>query len=80
MRQANREKLSVTIEPRLYRVIERHAARAKIPKSRIVEEAIRLWDRSRMAVLAREGYRRTAAEDLVDAEAYLSALDELEER
>lgn len=79
MKQGHREKLSVTVDPHLYQVIERHAERTKLPKSRIVEEAIRLWDRTRRAALARQGYKRAAAEDLADAEAYLPALDELGE-
>jgi len=79
MKQGRREKLSVTVDPHLYEVIERHAARAKLPKSKVVEEAIRVWDGARRAALARDGYRRAAAEDLADAEAYLLALDELGE-
>ena len=71
MRQGHREKLSVTIDPRLYEMIERHAERAKATKSKVVEEAIRVREGSRLAVLAREGYQRMAAEDLMDAEAYL---------
>ena len=71
--------MSVTIEPALYQAVEGHARRAKVPKSRIIEDAIRLWERSRLAALAREGYQRTAAEDLADAEAYLSTLDQLGE-
>jgi hypothetical protein len=80
MAGARRAKLSVTVDRRLYRVIERHAERAKMPKSRVIEEAISVWERSRLAALAREGYRGTAAEDLRDAEAYLPALDAIEER
>ena len=59
MKHGRREELSVTVDPRLYDVIERHAAR--------------------VAALAREGYQRTAREDLDDAEAYLAALDEIGE-
>ena len=79
MRPGYREKLSVTIDPDLHRVIERHAIRTKMPKSKVVEDAIRLWERSRMAALAKEGYQRTASEDLADAEAYLTALGEIGE-
>lgn len=79
MKQGHREKLSVTVDPYLYEAIARHAQRTKLPKSKIVEEAIRVWDRTRRAALAREGYRNAAAEDLADAEAYLPALDELGE-
>ena len=79
MRQGHREKLSVTVDPHLYGLIERHAARTKLPKSKIVEEAIRVWERAQLAALAREGYQNTAPEDLADAEAYLKALDEIGE-
>lgn len=75
----HREKLSVTIDPFLCRVIKRHAKRTKAPKSKVVEEAIRVWARTRLAALAREGYRKMATENLQDAEAYLSVLDELME-
>ena len=42
-----------------------------------LEEALRVWERSGLVALAREGYRRSAREDLADAEAYLSVLDEI---
>ena len=79
MRQGHREKLSVTVDPRVYDAIEQHAARTKLPKSKIVEEAIRVWERARLAALAREGYQITAPEDLADVEAYLAVLDEIRE-
>ena len=44
-----------------------------------LEEAIRVWERTQLAALAREGYRKSAREDLADAEAYLAAVDEIEE-
>lgn len=77
MRQGRRQKLSVTVDPHLYAVVEHHAERTKLSRSKIVEEAIRVWERARLAALAREGYRKNAREDLTDAEAYLAALDEL---
>ena len=36
MRQGHREKLSVTVDSRLYDVIEQHATRTKPPKGKIV--------------------------------------------
>jgi len=77
MTQGHREKLSVTVDPRVYQAVERHAKRAKVTKSQVVEEAIRVWERSRVAALAREGYQQMAPEDLADAEAYVAVLDEL---
>ena len=78
MRQGRREKVSVTIDPGLYDAIDRHARRTRVPKSKVIEEEIRLWQRSLALALAREGYQATAGEDLADAEAYLAALDEIE--
>jgi len=78
MRQGRREKVSVTIDPGLYEAIDRHARRSRVPKSKVIEDAIRLWQRSQAARLAREGYQATAGEDLADADAYLAALDEIE--
>ena len=79
MKQGNREKLSVTVDPRVYRVIERHAERAKISKSRVVEQAIILWERNQLALLAREGYQKMSDEDRGEGEAYLAVLDEIAE-
>jgi metal-responsive CopG/Arc/MetJ family transcriptional regulator len=78
VRQGRREKVSVTIDPSLYDAIDRHARRTRVSKSKVIEDAIRLWQRSQVAMLAREGYQATAGEDLADAEAYLAALDEIE--
>ena len=77
MRQGNREKLGVTIAPFLYRAIVRHAQETKRSKSKIIEDAVRRWERSRLATFAREGYRQTRREDLADAEAYLRVIGEL---
>jgi predicted transcriptional regulator len=78
MRQGRREKISVTIDPALYEAVDRHARRTRVPKSKVIEDAIRLWQRNQAVALAREGYQATAREDLADAEAYLAALDEIE--
>ena len=80
MRQGCREKISVTLDPVLHDAIDRHARRMKLPKSKVIEDAIRLWQRSQSGTLAREGYQVTAAAGLADAEAYLAALDEIEDR
>ncbi len=79
MRQGNREKLSVTVDPALFRAVERHARMAGVSRSRIVSDALRLWERHRLAELAREGYTKMADEDLDDAEAYLPALAQIED-
>jgi len=77
MAREYRAKLSVTVDPNLYQTITRHAEKAKVSKSRIVEEAIRVWEKNRLALLAKEGYLKVAAEDASDAEAYLPAMSEI---
>ena len=79
MRQEIRTKLSVTVDPNLYKAISRHAERAKVSKSRIVEDAIRLWEKNQLALLAKEGYQKMAQEDVRDVEAYLPVLSDLKE-
>ncbi|MBI4528357.1 MAG: ribbon-helix-helix protein, CopG family [Deltaproteobacteria bacterium] len=78
MARGNRAKLSVTVDPNLYQAISQHAEKAKVSKSRLIEEALRLWEKNRLALLAKEGYQKMAREDLKDAEAYLPVLEELE--
>ncbi len=79
MKRARRTKLSITVDPVVHQAISRHAERARISKSRLVEDALRLWEKNRLALLAKEGYQRMAEEDERDAEAYLPVLGELEE-
>lgn len=79
MGRENRAKLSVTVDPILYQVITRHAEREKVSKSSVIEEAVRLWEKSRLALLAKEGYQKMGREDVRDAEAYLAALSDLVE-
>ncbi len=79
MKRARRTKLSITVDPVVHQAISRHAEQARISKSRLVEDALRLWEKNRLAVLAKEGYQGMAEEDERDAEAYLPVLGELEE-
>ena len=77
MARGYRAKLSVTVDPNLYQTITQHAEKAKVSKSRIVEEALRVWEKNRMALLAKEGYQKMTHEDVADAEAYLPATSEI---
>ena len=77
MARGYRAKLSVTVDPNLYQTITRHAEKANVSKSRIVEEAIRVWEKNRLALLAKEGYQKMADEDAADAEVYLPAMSEI---
>lgn len=77
--KGNKSKLSVTVEPSLARAVERQARRLRVPKSRIVADAIRLWESHRRAALAREGYMAMATEDRDDAVAYVHAVEDVED-
>jgi len=77
--KGNKSKLSVTVEPSLARAVERQARRLGVPKSRIVTDAIRLWESHRRAALAREGYAAMAAEDRDDAVASVRAVEDVED-
>lgn len=79
MARARRAKLSITVDPNLYEAISQHAEKAKVSKSRLIEQALQLWERNRLALLAKEGYQKMAREDVRDAGAYLPVLDKLEE-
>lgn len=79
MKGQGRAKLSVTLDPQVYQTILRHADEKKVAKSRLVEEAVRLWEKNRLARLAKDGYQKLAGEDLRDAEAYWGVLEELTE-
>lgn len=74
MGRNNRAKLSITVDPDLYKTISSHAEQVKVSKSRVIEEAIRLWEKNRLALLAKKGYQKMAREDLRDAEAFLRVL------
>ena len=79
MARGHRAKLSITVDPTLHEAIGQHAKKAKVSKSRLIEEALRLWEKNRLALLAKEGYQKMASEDQQDAVAYLAVLDELED-
>ena len=79
MKRTRRTKLSITVESALYEAIASHAQQAGVAKSRLVDDALRLWQKRRLALLAREGYQRMAQEDEQDAEAYLPVQFELGE-
>lgn len=69
VKHGHREKLSATIDPRVYQAVERHAKRAEVTKSRVVEEAIRVWERRPIwrCSVSWEGSRWTASRRSVAA-------------
>jgi metal-responsive CopG/Arc/MetJ family transcriptional regulator len=76
---AMKERLSVTVDSDLVVKINELSAQEKIPRSRIIVEALRLWEERRMENLMRRGYLESADEDLTLAEFDLEAGNEVME-
>jgi metal-responsive CopG/Arc/MetJ family transcriptional regulator len=66
-------KMTVTIDKTLIEELDRLSERRKQTRSRIVEEAVRSWQRWQMEMELTEGYRAMAKEDAETAEARLRA-------
>ena len=66
-------KITVSIDQRLREMIDRHARRERKNRSRLVEEAIRLWREKLREEDLREGYLAMAGEDSRTAEANFGA-------
>jgi hypothetical protein len=74
-----KERLSVTIDSDLVSKIRKISQKEKIPQSKIIGEAVRLWERSRIESLMRKGYKESSDEDLHLAEFDLEAGNEVME-
>jgi predicted transcriptional regulator len=74
-----KERLSVTIDSDLASKIRKISEKEKIPQSRIIGEAVRLWERRRIETLMRKGYKESSDEDLHLAEFDLEAGNEVME-
>ncbi|MDP3017766.1 MAG: ribbon-helix-helix domain-containing protein [Deltaproteobacteria bacterium] len=74
-----KERLSVTIDSDLASKIKKISTEEKIPQSKIIGEAIRLWEKRRIESLMRRGYLDSSDEDLYLAEFDLEAGNEVVE-
>jgi hypothetical protein len=72
-----KERLSVTIDSDLATKIRKISEKEKIPQSKIIGEAVRLWERKRIESLMRKGYQESSDEDLYLAEFDLEAGNEV---
>jgi metal-responsive CopG/Arc/MetJ family transcriptional regulator len=66
-------KITVSIDEDLRTMVDRHARRLRQNRSRLIEEAIRLWRAREMEKHLKEGYLAMSREDSRVAEANLSA-------
>ena len=74
-----KERLSVTIDSDLVSKIKKISVEEKVPQSKIIGEAIRLWEKKRIEGLMLKGYLESSDEDLYLAEFDLEAGNEVME-
>jgi len=72
-----KERLCITIDSDLFAKIEKVAKEEKKPRSKIITEALKIWERKRIEYLMRKGYVEGADEDLELAEHDLEAGNEV---
>ena len=72
-----KERLSITIDSDLFTKVEKIAKEENIPRSRIIMEALKLWEQKRTENLMRKGYLDSAKEDLDLSEFDLEAGNEV---
>ncbi len=70
---ATRTKITVSLDESIVEELSVTSMLQKIPKSRIVEEALKLWQRARLDRELEEGYRAMAIRDRATAEENLPA-------
>ncbi len=66
-------KVTVSLDEALVRDLGGTSQRKGKPRSQLVEEALRLWRRSRLEQELREGYQAMAKADRATAERHLAA-------
>ncbi len=69
-------KLTLSLDEDLVQELERISRKTKKPRSRLVQEALRIWQRTELQEKLAQGYREMADENLEMAEQGLSAFNE----
>ena len=70
-------KVTLSLDEDLVEVLEKVSRQRKKPRSRVVQEALRLWQRRELQEKLAEGYRAMAEEDRETAERHLTAFREI---
>jgi metal-responsive CopG/Arc/MetJ family transcriptional regulator len=70
-------KLTVSIDQDLVEALDEMSRKSKKPRSRVVQEALRLWRRKHVHDKLAEGYRAMTEEDRESAERHLPAFREI---
>ncbi len=72
-----KRKISLTIDANLYNSFEEAAKTYKMPKSQLVQEAIKCWLKIQTEALMSRGYEEMAEEDKAFAKVSLEAQKEI---
>ena len=72
-----KERLSITIDSDLFTKIKKISSKENIPRSKIIGEALKLWEQRRTENSMRKGYLESAKEDIDLAELDLEAGNEV---
>lgn len=70
---ASKVKVTVSVDEGLVRALAGASRRSRKPRSQLVEEALRLWQRMQLRQALKEGYQAMAKEDRATAERHLRA-------
>jgi metal-responsive CopG/Arc/MetJ family transcriptional regulator len=70
---ATKVKVTVSVDAQLVRELRAMSRRTRKPRSRLVEEALRLWRRTLLEGALRDGYRAMASQDRTTARRSLRA-------
>ena len=70
-------KVTLSLDEDLVETLEKISRQRKKPRSRVVQEALRLWQRRELQEKLAEGYRAMAEEDRETAERHVPAFREI---
>jgi len=74
---ARKVKVTLSLDGDLVQTLDRISRQSKKPRSRVVQEALRLWRRKELQEKLAEGYRTMAEEDRETAERGIAAFREI---
>ena len=74
---AQKVKVTVSLDQDLVETLDEMSRQSRKPRSRVVQEALRLWRRKQLHDKLAEGYRAMAEEDRETAERHLPAFREI---
>ena len=76
---AHKLKVTLSLDPDLVETLETICRRTKKPRSRVVQDALRSWQRQELQEKLAQGYRSMAEEDQAKAERGLAAFRDTRE-